>query len=554
MNITKKLIVLLVSVSVVGVIILGVFFNYSMKKNLMNDIDENAMNLINRTVQMFVVSTVKFHQQYNAVTDEEEKAKVHADWIRTIIAVDTAVIHDYGEKNTRVRLVTDADMLSIPSLGGEVTKVENSFERDSLRAFLNGEGSSKVVTDEMYRFAVPLYSDAHPGCAECHSMDTSKHILLGSLNVYIPLEEKLSNLASVIMKNFVVMGFIGLGLVITLMVFLRKIVIKPINTLEETTNELASGEGDLTKRLPVKSADEIGHASEGVNDFISKVQSIITDVKDSSDHTTELAASLATSAHVIGKGIEDSAHVTTNATQEAQNIKSIIEDSLNISQSTRDNILKANENLEDAKAHVVKLTQDVHQSAEVESELSDRLNNLSTEATQVKDVLTVISDIADQTNLLALNAAIEAARAGEHGRGFAVVADEVRKLAERTQKSLAEINATINTIVQSIIEVSGDMNKNVETVQELTNLSSNVEEMIGSTSDLMNESAEIAEESFQNSKNVSKNTEHLISQIEQVNHSTNTYVNEVDGIVNTSNSLNEFAAQLKDKLNQFKTS
>lgn len=554
MSIAKKLIYLLVSVSLVGIIVLGLFFNFSMKKNMMANIEATGMDLINRTVQMFIVSTVRFHDEYNAVTGNEEKQRVHQDWMRTINAVDTAIVHDFGEGKTRVRLVTDSAMLSVPSLGGAATKIENQFERDTLRAFVNGDVSVKEVTEEFYRFALPLYSDAHPGCAECHSMDTSEHTLLGSINIYIPLEEREAQVSSIIVNNFLMMALIGLFLVIILMFSLRSIVIRPINILEETTNDLASGEGDLTKRLPVKNSDEIAHASQGVNQFIEKVQSTIADVKGSSDQNTRLASSLASSAGIIGKGIEQSAKVTAKATQDAQNIKNIIDNSLLISERTRDNIIQANENLDEAKDFVVRLTQNVHNSAELESELSARLNHLSAEAEQVKNILTVISDIADQTNLLALNAAIEAARAGEHGRGFAVVADEVRKLAERTQKSLAEINATINTIVQSIIEVSGDMSKNVDQVKELTDLSSNVEMMITSTSDLMNHSATIAEESYQNSQDVSQNTEHLIAQIEKVDKSTKAYVSEVDGIVNASNTLNRFASQLKEKLNRFKTS
>ncbi|MFT5661219.1 MAG: methyl-accepting chemotaxis protein [Sulfurimonas sp.] len=554
MSISKKLTFSLVSVGMVGVIILGLFFKQSMEKNMMKDIEATAMDLVNRTVQMFVVSTVKFHDEFNLAQTKEDKDRVHKDWIRTIIAVDSAVIHNFGEGKTRVRLVTDEAILSVPSLGGKATEIENQFERTSLKDFLNGKASNTQTNDEFYRFAVPLYSDAHPGCAECHSMDTSAHNLLGSLNVYIPLEEKRAEVFSVYTTNIVMLIFIGISLGIILIVLLKKFVLNPIRTLEGTSSDLASGEGDLTKRLPVQNDDEIGHASHEVNLFIEKVQETISEVKESSLQNTQIASSLANSANNIGKGIMKSAEVTVNATKEAQNIKGIIENSLTISGQTRDDIKQANENLNEAKSYVQQLTQKVHSSAEVESELSYKLNNLSTEAGQVKDVLTVISDIADQTNLLALNAAIEAARAGEHGRGFAVVADEVRKLAERTQKSLAEINATINTIVQSIMEVASEMKINVDKVQELTNLSSSVEDMIASTSDIMNNSAQIAEDSYQNTHKVSENTQHLIEQIENVNDSTNECLGEVEGIVTTSNTLNDRSLELQNKLNTFKTS
>jgi len=554
MNISKKLVSSLVVVGLVGIIILGLFFKQSMEKNMMKDIESTAMDLINRTVQMFVVSTVKFHDEYNSVKTQDEKERVHKDWIRTIVAVDSAVIHNFGEGKTRVRLVTDEALLSVPSLGGAATKVENKFERTSLKDFLAGKASTVETTEEFYRLAVPLYSDAHPGCAECHSMDPSEHNLLGSLNVYIPLEEKRSEVFSVYVMNLGIIILIGISLAIILIVLLKKFVLNPIQTLEDTSSDLASGEGDLTKRLPVQSEDEIGHASHEVNLFIEKVQDTISDAKNSSAKNTQIASSLVESANNIGKGINKSAEVAVLATKEAQNIKGIIENSLNISERTRDDIQQANENLNEAKSYVLELTQNVHNSAEVESELSYKLNNLSTDAEQVKEVLTVISDIADQTNLLALNAAIEAARAGEHGRGFAVVADEVRKLAERTQKSLAEINATINTIVQSIVEVASEMKINVDKIQELTNLSSNVEDMISSTSEIMNNSAKISTEAYQNTNEVSKNTQNLIKQIENVNVSTNDCLSDVDGIVLTSNELNELSVELKNKLNQFKTS
>ncbi len=344
--------------------------------------------------------------------------------------------------------------------------------------------------------------------------------------------------------------YVVLFIIIIIAFFIIDKVLSQINLIDEFLEKLSKL--DFTGKLDIYGKNEIAFIAQNLYKVIESIKDFISEAKISSSENSSVSHELSTTASIVGKKVEDVTKIVGAATLKAKGITNDIKIFIDGANSSRLNTMKANENLADATQDVVRLTADVQDAANIESEMARNIESLSHEAVQVKEVLSVISDIADQTNLLALNAAIEAARAGEHGRGFAVVADEVRKLAERTQKSLVEIQSTINIMVQSINDSSEQMNKNSKHIQELADISSSVEEKINVTLSLMDLAYKANEKTVRDFGDTGKLVNEISSDISSANEIVASNARSVEEISAAANHLNNMTENLTAKMEQFK--
>jgi len=352
---------------------------------------------------------------------------------------------------------------------------------------------------------------------------------------------------------------VGISLVVFVVLLLisiylvQKLIIAKLETLQTAAYDLAKGEGDLTQRVDVPAGDEIYEVAENINAFIGKVRTTVSEAKRSSFENTGIAKTLSDASLVIKGKTEQEAQIVKDVSQEGIDLQGVLKISIEQAKTTKEDIDSAGTILKGANDQIVHLANEVQARARDEVELAARLEQLSSDVTQVKDVLTVISDIADQTNLLALNAAIEAARAGEHGRGFAVVADEVRKLAERTQRSLAEINASIGVIVQSVIDASEHISVNAKEIEKLSEYANSAESEINTSVDSIERSIVQVDETVTGYIDNSETVRSMISKVGEIESISSENSKSVDEIANASANLSEMTVKLNDMLEEYRT-
>ncbi|WP_121094530.1 methyl-accepting chemotaxis protein TlpB [Helicobacter pylori] len=345
-----------------------------------------------------------------------------------------------------------------------------------------------------------------------------------------------------------------IALVVLTLIYAKLRIVKRIDELVLKINAFSHGDKDLRARIDVGDHnDEISQVGRGVNLFVENAHLIIEEIKEISTLNKTSMDKLVQIAQETQKSMKDSSTTLNSVKNKATDVASMMNISIEQSQGLRKRLIETQGLVKESKDAIGDLFSQIIESAHTEEELSSKVEQLSRNADDVKSILDIINDIADQTNLLALNAAIEAARAGEHGRGFAVVADEVRNLAGRTQKSLAEINSTIMVIVQEINAVSSQMNLNSQKMERLSDMSKSVQETYEKMSSNLSSVVLDSNQSMDDYAKSGHQIEAMVSDFVEVEKVASKTLADSSDILNIATHVSGTTMNLDKQVNLFKT-
>ncbi|MEJ6078055.1 methyl-accepting chemotaxis protein [Vibrio sp. 1-Bac 57] len=354
---------------------------------------------------------------------------------------------------------------------------------------------------------------------------------------------------------FTFMISIALIIVTAIIIYIAAVkMVRPIQRMADNLNDIAKGEGDLTRRLEINGNDEIAQLGRSFNLFVDKLKNIITDISEATIGINQAGRDMDQQSRGIATQLKDhnneTEQVVSAVTEMSSTANEVASNTNQVAEATRavsEDVNHAQSCVETSLTEVSALVEEINGAA-------SSMNALTEQSQEINKVLSVIGAIADQTNLLALNAAIEAARAGEHGRGFAVVADEVRSLASRTQKSTLEINEMLGEL-HRLVELSAkamslSQERSVRSVDSSRAISDSLHSVtsgITSINDMSTQIATAATEQSSVTEEITRNVYQIQSIVNSLTEGSSEAEKIARGVLIEGNKLNQLVGQFKIK-------
>ncbi|QXB53097.1 methyl-accepting chemotaxis protein [Aeromonas sp. FDAARGOS 1415] len=404
--------------------------------------------------------------------------------------------------------------------------------------------------DDAFRISVPI---AVPGMARNWAIIVTlpyKVVLAGADE----LERQLTDMNRTAMTQQLIGALLVLVLALATMLVIARSITGPIRQMVSLVDDIADGEGDLTKRLESRSQDELGALSRGINRFIDKLQALLGDVQKTASEVHRHAGDTDRIAGQTDSNLQHHQAEMEQMLTAVQEMSYVSQEVATHANNTADSAKQAQSAADQGKVRFQQVIHSMHKVASEAGKGAEVVEGLAHDSEQITSILTVIQGIADQTNLLALNAAIEAARAGEQGRGFAVVADEVRKLAGNTQQAVQNTQELIEKIRHS----SANAVNAIQQSQQLTHQAvgeadlaeaalDSIFQAIATINDMTYQIASAAEEQSSVSETVSGN-------LSKTSALANDIARDATSTANASQALRQAAERLQQLLGQFRLS
>ncbi|WP_168929113.1 methyl-accepting chemotaxis protein [Crenobacter intestini] len=325
-----------------------------------------------------------------------------------------------------------------------------------------------------------------------------------------------------------------------------------LTRLRDAMREISQGDADLTRALPVKGQDEIAQTAEAFNTFVAGLRTLFGSLRGEAG---QVASGVADSSRLVSEVAAGSSSLSDVSSANAATLEQITVSIAQIADGAQqaDQLVRATRGeLEESAQGISRLCTGMESTAGSVRSLEDMLGVLNTRSQEISGITDVIRDIADQTNLLALNAAIEAARAGEQGRGFAVVADEVRKLAERTAQATQQIAGMVATIREETEQAVGDVNRTVGSVEDGVTVTRDAVEQIERIRRAMGEVVSKMGEISHSTSEQQVATTQIAQSTEQINGQVLENDSRLQDVSSTLEALNTAARRMGDEFGRFK--